>query len=846
VQACPTLIPPEEQQHYEGEPGEVFAEETNESSVVSATEEPVEYEAEDGGGGGEMMLDSVVEISSNITSNTIWTANNTYYIIADINVRALLVIEPGTIIRFASGATMHVNNGGTLISAGTPDNPIVYTSDSAEPGYSDYYCAILIEETASAATKISYNYIEYAYYGIAILNNCLDNSIESNYLYNNVVGIFEFGSKFTDIQNNLIYAADWKAISIHMQDSCDRPVLIQNNTCDYQEDGILVYGYGDTNYWGYVVLQNNIVSRSTFYGIHLSGHIHPTVTNNGYYGNTDNVYWDSEIGDYNEVNPVIETESPFVTGTGTLPFYYLRQDCNFINTGYEYIEQTRLIGKTTAVSGFPDSNLTDLGFHYPNWNFSNAGDGNGLTMDLFNDSIINFKDLAILAAGWQTTYDINDLSTLAAEWLKNDNPPITVTVSGDPNNLSGEVSIGISGYGTTTEHAFVLVDGEYVDKLEYFDSNTPILIDTDNSRNGSHSIKVVTTEVTGLVIVSDTLEVDFNNAFHSIIASNYFHPTTDYTILGFHNGSGSFEVKLTDYNGQILWSNSYNGSNLSSTIPGAAFGNEKFCELTISETDSGMMTTTGSSGVIKKDLTKKFKREDCPSGLRMVIILPNKDVFKRRIPAILECARACDRRNVSWVPLYHHDVNEDNLRFLYNLSSVKYVYWCGHANSHVGRNERLGIEGVQRTHTICWRYEPSWWHFNWQEIGVFSWTRQTRNFPPLPDDWDNRGFDLWTLPMHDQWNKKIVFVDGCLSARYSDMAEAYGVFSLQGYGSLDQIYIGWRSEAVTAHPGTIWSWIEFCTDGVKLFWERMGDGTNVQSALLSTYVDGGTEMRETF
>jgi hypothetical protein len=55
--------------------------------------------------------------------------------------------------------------------------------------------------------------------------------------------------------------------------------------------------------------------------------------------------------------------------------YYLRQACNFINAGYEYIEQTHPISKTTAVTGFPDSNYTDLGLHYPNWKFSNAGDG---------------------------------------------------------------------------------------------------------------------------------------------------------------------------------------------------------------------------------------------------------------------------------------------------------------------------------------------------------------------------------------------------------------------------------------------------------------------------------------
>ena len=193
---------------------------------------------------------------------------------------------------------------------------------------------------------------------------------------------------------------------------------------------------------------------------------------------------------------------------------------------------------------------------------------------------------------------------------------------------------------------------------------------------------------------------------------------------------------------------------------------------------------------------------------------------------------------MSWVSLYHHDVNEDNLEFLYNKSSVKYIYWAGHANNNV--------KGVPRTHTECWRYEKSgWWDIihNWHKIGVFSWTNSE---DPLPDGWDDRGFSLWSLCMHDSWNKKIVFVDGCLSATEPpDMAYAYGVFSLQGQGSLDQIYIGWRIKVLTTTPGSIYDPVLFSTDGVKLFWERMGYGDDIYSALDYIRIHGGIGVRRT-
>lgn len=225
-----------------------------------------------------------------------------------------------------------------------------------------------------------------------------------------------------------------------------------------------------------------------------------------------------------------------------------------------------------------------------------------------------------------------------------------------------------------------------------------------------------------------------------------------------------------------------------------------------------------------------------------MIVLPNKDVFKVRKPAIIECAEACENRGVAWLALYHKDVTPENLTYLYNKSGVRYIYWCGHANSHVGKNDRLGIPGVQRTHTICWKHtERNWWFDKWEEIGAFSQTNISGE--PLPNDWDNRGFDLWSLGMHDSWNKKIIFVDGCLSAKYADMADAYGVFSLQGQGSKDQIYIGWKKKVLVS-MGIMEQIVGNTTEGIRMFWERMGAGDDIYDAFYYTVVHGGLGMRQ--
>jgi len=252
-------------------------------------------------------------------------------------------------------------------------------------------------------------------------------------------------------------------------------------------------------------------------------------------------------------------------------------------------------------------------------------------------------------------------------------------------------------------------------------------------------------------------------------------------------------------------------------------------------------SATTSPTVASKDLTKEFKPSDWPNGARMLIVLPDKDIFKPRKPAIIECAEACAARGVTWLALYHKDVTPENLTYLYNKSGVRYIYWCGHANSHVGKNARLQVEGVQRTNTVCWKHtERNWWFDKWEEIRVFSYINSQE---PLPDDWDNRGFSLWSLGMHDSWNKKIIFVDGCLSAEYADMARAYGVFSLQGQGSLDQIYIGWRKEVLVS-TGLMERIVGNTTEGVRMFWEEMGRGRTIWNALYETELSGGLGMRQ--
>jgi len=77
-----------------------------------------------------------VDVTTSITTDTHWTAGNTYYLKSQIYVKnnATLTIDAGVVIRAdhtATGAGLFVTKGAKVIAIGTATSPIVFTSDNA-------------------------------------------------------------------------------------------------------------------------------------------------------------------------------------------------------------------------------------------------------------------------------------------------------------------------------------------------------------------------------------------------------------------------------------------------------------------------------------------------------------------------------------------------------------------------------------------------------------------------------------------------------------------------------------------------------------------------------------------
>ncbi len=768
----------------------------------------------------------VVEVSGDVTTNQIWTADNTYHIIGDVNVQALLVIEPGTIVEFAADKWMAVNNGGTLISVGLPDNPIIYTSDSATPAYEDYYCPLYVEETASPSTKITYSYVEYAYIGIMVLNNRLEADIENNWLYNNVYGIVEFGTEHTDICNNVVFASYYYGIEVFMESpegyaDANSSIVMQNNTCDYYQDvGILVHGVDDADDAGSIGLINNIVSASWMYGLVLAdGYGYATITNTGYYGNAADKNWD-----FYEENPVFETLLPYETGAGPLPICYLRQDCNFINTGYEYIEQTRLIGKTTDVNSFPDRNYTDLGFHYPNWDFSNAGDGSTLDWDLTGNLIVDSKDYAIFANGWRTIYDINDLAAFTTEWLESisGHPQISVAISGDPCNLSGDIEIGINGYGYQTEQVFVLIDGRFSEELFGFDDNHGVELASYSLSSGQHSIKVVTVEPNDIVTVSPPLTVWFDNELYYACVSDSYEQGEDYCIAAMYSGGHNLRVDVADIEDNVVWSDTFSG-HLNVAIPGGVFDSNGLYEVSINET--GILLEDYESWI--KKVGKKFKPGDANPNAKGLIVCPDKAVTKGKYTNVQSAIKAFEQKGIEYIVLYRGNATYANVGFCLTELPVKHLYFIGHGDDRIGDMLRTAIKLADGT-----------------VVSLKASDYYPDDPPPFCEDmgkWESKVKSVLAMGI-PPGKIKIAFIDSCHSGRLrinssyelvegpkddpgqmdpspGDMSGALGMV----YD--DQIYKGWWGKSFAINELTYYiSWS-------NNFWDRLRLGDSIYEAI---------------
>jgi hypothetical protein len=289
----------------------------------------------------------LVEVTGSITTNTIWHKDTWYKVIGDVEVTALLVIEPGTVV-FLAGTEwslfdprhdpqgigypacdggLVIKDGGAIIAMGTPSEPIFFEPyDDPDPENNPwpgcYHSAIHFESTASAASRVAFCFVECAYAGFKLDNLRLETPIQNCLLDNCIYGIKQTGTQLTDIFNNAIYASYVDSIDVDLKnidgsDDAATEIVIENNTClESLQNNITVHGVNNEANAGMVRIVNNIVMNSYYgYGLCLcDGYMKYAVACNGYYRDYEirsHLGYGYTMDGTVEVGAVVAEEYPF-------------------------------------------------------------------------------------------------------------------------------------------------------------------------------------------------------------------------------------------------------------------------------------------------------------------------------------------------------------------------------------------------------------------------------------------------------------------------------------------------------------------------------------------------------
>ena len=171
----------------------------------------------------------------------------------------------------------------------------------------------------------------------------------------------------------------------------------------------------------------------------------------------------------------------------------------------------------------------------------------------------------------------------------------------DFNDISGDVGVAIKNIPMDADKVFVYIDEVQIGNWVRDDifSHEWFGFESDRFSNGRHRVKLVSIN-SDEVKNYPPIDAYFKNLLYNVRGNDYFHPTHSYHFSGIYNGEKSLEVKLTELNGEVIWSNTYSGNYIDINIPGSVFGTEQLCKLNI---------TDGSRSVVKT-LGKEFRKED--------------------------------------------------------------------------------------------------------------------------------------------------------------------------------------------------------------------------------------------
>jgi len=766
-----------------------------------------------------------------------------------------------------------IHDGGNIDTLGNgdtsgPAEPIVIAGESGYAFFNNY-AGLWFERSAGTQSRLDNIFLMGFYCGI-LLDQQLDFTLSRIYTFGVYHGFISFGPN--SIVNSYVHffgmwTPDWQYYGFaytFYPFSKDESITFESTEFNIgnclANDGDLGFNvFGLPPGQGPYFYSINCAATNCYSGFNgWDGWIAMSIICPGLYNNV----YDGNVEHMPFTDPVYEQNDPFVWSDDWRIF--LNPDSAFVDGGSG---PPMFPGWTTDINGIPDEGTCDIWPQYP----TNYYVDNSLSADLNSDKAVDFNDLAEFADQWlivdPNSADLNndqivnflDFSILASEWQEKQMAIELIDIGTntiiEPNNISGFLGINLKNIPPSAQTVYVYLDnvpiGDWARGLSY--KGELISFESSFFLNGYHTIRIMSIDLDGNVTNYEPTDVYFSNLLYKVIADDHFHHSWDYCYSGFYDGDESLDVKLTDIQGQEIWSTSCTGNAINLVIPGSIFLNKHICEITIEENTGAMpegMTRGVGSGDCKKRIQEKFVKEDFSA--KAVFLLPSPDIITNAVLDLLSTMiSAYESKSIKCGFVYHHDNTEENWRYIFKeLQNRKDIIYVGHANSHIGRDEESGEQGVQRTNLVTYKKKPGWLWDKYSKVPAVSHTRYSADDEdddtPLPLDLDNLAFDLRDLKLKDKDDIRIGFFRGCRTAGYEDdssriccpdLAKTFGFFSTMAASNQRSQFFGFRV-LIEGREGlpAIFSFVD---SGLKIIWGELGGepgkNKNMAQALDSIY-----------
>jgi hypothetical protein len=191
------------------------------------------------------------DVGGPIVSDTTWTlVNSPYIVVANVEVwqNVTLTIEPGVVVKFNTGRFLQVN--GTLVARGTAGQPIVFTSNKANPQPGDWSGIVFADSSVDAVFDGAGNYLSGS-----VLQFCTVEYATRNGYSTYAAIDAQKAAPFVDhctIRNNA-------ATGIYITGSSSGQARVSNNTVSNNSSSIFAGGIQAR----YSIINNNTLSNNS-------------------------------------------------------------------------------------------------------------------------------------------------------------------------------------------------------------------------------------------------------------------------------------------------------------------------------------------------------------------------------------------------------------------------------------------------------------------------------------------------------------------------------------------------------------------------------------------------------